>query len=101
VLGGDEPGAPDTWNFSIDVARAWERTLDQAQTPHTRKVAMRSAMVMSPDSGGSFDTLRTLARRGLGGPAGGGRQYISWVHHEDFTRAVLWLIEHEDVEGPG
>ena len=100
VLGGDEPGAPDTWNFSIDVARAWEQTLDEAQTPHTRKVAMRSAMVMSPDSGGIFDTLRTLARRGLGGPAGGGRQYISWVHHEDFTRAVLWLIEHEDVEGP-
>jgi hypothetical protein len=99
LLGGGEPGAPDTWRFSIDVARAWERELDEARTPATRKVAMRSAMVMSPDRGGIFDTLLTLARRGLGGPAAGGRQYISWIHHHDFTRAVRWLVEHDDVEG--
>lgn len=100
ILGGGEPGAPGKWRFSVDVARAWERTLDEAQTPLTRKVAMRSAMVMSPDRGGIFDTLLTLTRRGLGGPAAGGRQYISWIHHHDFTRAVCWLAEHEDVEGP-
>jgi uncharacterized protein (TIGR01777 family) len=99
IIGGGEPGAPDTWNFSIDVARAWERTLAEAVTPGTRKVAMRSAMVMSPDRGGIFDTLRTLARRGLGGPAAGGRQYISWIHHRDFVRAVGWLVEHDDVDG--
>lgn len=100
ILGGQEIGAPDTWRFSIDVARAWEEALDAAQTPHTRKVAMRSAMVMSPDPGGIFDTLRTLARRGLGGAAAGGRQYISWIHHEDFVRAVGWLVEHDDIHGP-
>ena len=99
ILGGGEPGAPDTWRFSIDVARAWERTLGDAHTPHTRKVAMRSAMIMSPDRGGIFDTLRTLARYGLGGPAAGGRQYISWIHHHDFTRAVAWLVEHDEIEG--
>ena len=99
ILGGGEPDAPDTWNFSIDVARAWERTLADAVTPGTRKVAMRSAMVMSPDRGGIFDTLLTLARRGLGGPAAGGRQYISWIHHRDFVRAVGWLVEHDDVDG--
>jgi NAD dependent epimerase/dehydratase family enzyme len=71
-LGGDEPGAPDTWRFSIDVARTWERTFDEAETPATRKVAMRSAMVMSPGRGGIFDTLLTLVRRGLGGTAAGG-----------------------------
>jgi uncharacterized protein (TIGR01777 family) len=100
MIGGGEHGAPETWRFSIDVARAWERTLDEAQTPHTRKVALRSAMTMSPDRGGIFDTLRTLARRGLGGPAAGGRQYISWIHHEDFTRAVAWLVEHDEIAGP-
>lgn len=100
VLGGDEPGAPDTWRFSIEVARAWERTLDEAQTSNTRKVAMRSAMVMSPDRGGIFDTLLTLVRRGLGGSAAGGRQYVSWIHHHDFTRAVRWLVEHDEVHGP-
>ena len=57
TIGGDEPGAPDTWRFSIEVAKAWERALDAASTPRTRKVALRSAMTMSPDRGGMFDTL--------------------------------------------
>jgi uncharacterized protein (TIGR01777 family) len=100
VLGGDEPGVPKTWRFSIEVARAWEQALEDADTPHTRKVALRSAMVMSPDRGGVFDVLLGLVRRGLGGTAGEGRQYVSWMHHEDFTRALAWLIEHDDVAGP-
>lgn len=100
VLGGTEDDAPDTWRFSIDVARSWERALEAADTPGTRKVALRAAMIMSSDRDGIFDTLLTLVRRGLGGPAAGGRQYISWIHHEDFTRALLWLIEHEEVRGP-
>jgi len=55
---------------------------------------------MSPDRGGVFDTLLALVRRGLGGTSGDGRQYVSWVHHADFTRAIHWLIAHEDVAGP-
>jgi uncharacterized protein (TIGR01777 family) len=100
ILGGDEPGAPDTWRFSIDVAKAWERTLDEAVTPHTRKVAMRSAMTMSPDKGGIFDVLLGLVRRGLGGRAGDGRQFVSWIHDRDFIRAVEFLIERDDLSGP-
>jgi uncharacterized protein (TIGR01777 family) len=99
VLGGHEPDAPETWRFSIDVARAWEETFEEATTPRTRKVALRSAMTMSPDAGGIFDTLLSLVRRGLGGRAGDGRQFISWIHHEDFVRAIRWLIEHDDVAG--
>ena len=99
VIGGGEQDAPDTWRFSIDVATAWERTFDAALTPRTRKVALRSAMTLSPDAGGVFDTLRRLVRRGLGGRAGDGRQFISWVHYQDFVRAIEWLIEHEEVEG--
>jgi hypothetical protein len=100
ILGGDERGVPDTWRFSIDVARAWEEELAAAATPRTRKVAMRSAMVMSPDRGGVFDVLLGLVRRRLGGKSGDGRQYVSWVHYEDFARAVGWLIEHDDLAGP-
>ena len=100
VIGGDEPGVPESWRFSIDVARAWERALDEAETPATRKVAMRAAVVMSPRRGGAFDVLLGLVRRGLGGRAGDGRQYVSWLHHEDFTRAVEWLVEHDDIVGP-
>jgi uncharacterized protein (TIGR01777 family) len=99
ILGGGEPGAPEKWDFSIEVAKAWERTLAEAATPRTRKVALRSAMTMSPDRGGIFDTLLALVRRGLGGTSGDGRQYISWVHERDFVRALLWLIEHDDVDG--
>lgn len=100
LLGGAEPGAPDTWRFSTEVAQAWEATLNEAPTPHTRKVALRSAMVMSPDPGGIFDVLLKLVRWGLGGPAAGGRQYVSWIHDHDFIRAVQWLLTHPALAGP-
>jgi len=100
LIGGAEPDAPDTWRFSIDVARAWESAVPEQATPQTRKVLLRTAMVMSPDRGGIFDTLLRLVRFGLGGSAAGGRQFVSWIHHADFVRAVLWLITHQDLEGP-
>jgi uncharacterized protein (TIGR01777 family) len=99
ALGGSEPGVPDTWRFSIDVAQAWERALEDADAPRTRKVALRTAMVMDPNPGGVFDVLVGLVRRGLGGRSGDGRQYMSWIHYEDFIRAVSWLIEHGEVSG--
>jgi uncharacterized protein len=99
LIGGHEPGAPSTWNFSIDVAQAWERALEESATPKTRKAVLRSAMTMSPDAGGIFDTLLTLVRRGLGGTAGGGRQFVSWIHFEDFIRATRWVIEHDEIDG--
>ena len=99
IIGGAEPGAPDTWRFSIDVATSWERALAAAATPRTRKVALRAAVVMSPDRGGPFDLLLRLVRFGLGGQAGHGRQYVSWIHDRDFVRAVYWLIEHDKVDG--
>ena len=91
VLGGGERDAPDTWKFSIDVARAWELAFDQSAVP-SRKVKLRSAITMSPGAGGPFDALLGLVRCGLGGSAGDGRQYVSWVHDEDFVEAVRWLI---------
>jgi uncharacterized protein len=99
VIGGEEPNAPSSWRFSIDVARAWERACDEAVTPATRKVILRSAVTMSADEGGIFDTLLGLVRRGLGGSAGDGRQFVSWIHYEDFVAAVRWLIEHDDTAG--
>jgi uncharacterized protein (TIGR01777 family) len=97
VLGGDEPDVPETWRFSIDVAQAWEAALDSCKTPHTRKVKLRSAMVMSPDRGGVFDVFSGLVRRGLGGQMGDGRQFVSWIHDQDFARALDWLMAHEDL----
>jgi uncharacterized protein len=100
ILGGLELGAPDSWRFSIQVAKAWEQAAAEAVVPGTRKVLLRSAMTMSPDRGGIFDTLLGLVQRGLGGTCGDGRQYVSWIHEHDFVRAVYWLIEHEALDGP-
>jgi hypothetical protein len=100
VIGGEEPDLPDTWRFSVNVAKAWEWTALEALTPCTRKVLLRSAIVMSPGKGGPFHLLHTLVRSGLGGRAGDGRQYVSWIHGADFLAAVDWLITHEEIEGP-
>ncbi|WP_330172138.1 DUF1731 domain-containing protein [Streptomyces sp. NBC_01498] len=100
VIGGREAGVPDYWAYSVRIAENWERAQAEAPTPGTRKVALRSAMVMSPDRGGVFDVLSWLARLGLGGAVAGGAQYVSWIHDEDFVRAVEFLVGREDIEGP-
>ena len=100
IIGGHEPDAPASWRFSIEVATAWERELAAAPTPRTRRVALRTSMVMSPDRGGIFDTLLAFVRHGLGGKAGTGRQFISWIHDCDFTRAIDWVLARQSIEGP-
>lgn len=100
VIGGAETNTPETWRFSIEVATAWERALKESPTPNTRRVAMRTAIVMHPDAGSPFDLLLRLVRFGFGGQAGDGKQYMSWIHEHDFVRAVEWLIQHEELEGP-
>ncbi|QKW48721.1 TIGR01777 family oxidoreductase [Streptomyces buecherae] len=100
ALGGTEPRVPGYWAYSVDIARNWEQAQEEAETPHTRKVALRAAMVMSPDRGGVFDVLSWLARLGLGGPVAGGAQYVSWIHDHDFVRAVEFLIDRDDFSGP-
>ncbi len=104
-LGGNElisahRRAPSTWNFSIQVAKDWERAFFSSDTPYTRKVALRSAITMSPTPGGAFATLLNLVRLSLGGFQGNGRQFVSWIHQSDFARAIEFLIEREDFSGP-
>ncbi|MEZ5405710.1 MAG: TIGR01777 family oxidoreductase [Verrucomicrobiia bacterium] len=98
-LGGGEPNVPDTWRFSIEVAKAWEQTYETFFLPKTRKVLLRSAIIMSPDRGGPFDILLRLVKLGLGGKSGNGRQYVSWIHEQDFVRAIRWLIDNKNFSG--
>jgi uncharacterized protein len=100
VIGGSEEGVPGYWAFSVDIAQAWERELAEATVPATRKVALRTAMVMTPDGGGVFDVLSRIARLGLGGPVAGGGQYVSWIHEDDFTAAVRFIIDQDVLTGP-
>jgi uncharacterized protein (TIGR01777 family) len=99
VIEGIERGAPEAWRFSIEVATAWEKAFDEIPLRETRKVKIRSALTLSPDPGGIFDTLLGLVRRGLGGTSGDGRQYVSWIHEEDFVRAIYFLIARNEIDG--
>ena len=92
------PEAKDA--FSLDVARAWEETLEAAPTPGTRKVALRTAMVLTQGKNSVLPVLRRLARLGLGGAMAGGRQFVSWIHEADFCRAVGWILDHHELGGP-
>jgi uncharacterized protein (TIGR01777 family) len=96
----NDPTVPDTWNFSIDVARRWEDAFYSSDLPGTRKIALRSSMTMSPDAGGVFQVLSGLVRARLGGTQGPGDQYVSWIHDRDYCRAVDLLLEREDIAGP-
>jgi uncharacterized protein len=100
LIGGSEPDVPRYWDFSIEIAKAWERAQAEATTPRTRRLALRSAMIMSPDRGGILDVLLGLTRVGLGGTIAGGRQFVSWIHERDFVRAIEFLMARDDFEGP-
>jgi uncharacterized protein (TIGR01777 family) len=100
TLGGNEPAAPPKWNFSIDVAKACEAAAMEPDLPATRRVLLRSALTLSTDRGGIFDVLLGLVRRGLGGTCGSGRQFVSWIHGDDFLRAIDVLIANPQLDGP-
>jgi uncharacterized protein (TIGR01777 family) len=97
---GNRRRAPDTWNFSVHIAKEWEAAFFERETPRTRKVALRSAITFSPTPGNAFQVFSNLVRLGLGGSQGSGWQYVSWIHESDFARAVEFLIEHEEMVGP-
>jgi uncharacterized protein (TIGR01777 family) len=99
-IGGNEQNCPSSWRFSIDVATNWEEAFFSTVTARTRKIALRSAMTMSPDPGGIFAELLRLVRLGLGGTAGSGAQFVSWIHEADFIRSIEYLMTHEEIKGP-
>jgi len=100
IIREHETEFPEAWTFSVGVARAWEGACEEALTPQTRRVILRTSLVMNPDPGSVFDVLLGLVRRGLGGAMGDGGQFVSWIHHEDFVRAAGFLINRDDLAGP-
>ncbi len=94
---GSHPDAKDT--YSIEVAQGWENAFNAEPTPDTRRILMRTAMVFGPQPGGVFHVLRNLARLGLGGTMGDGRQYVSWLHADDWCGIIDWLMQHEEQAG--
>lgn len=94
---GCTPEAKD--EFSVEIATAWERAFAEANTPTTRKVALRSAMIIGHGSNSVFPVMRRLVRLGFGGKLSSGKQFVSWIHEIDFCRAIDWLIANEEFSG--
>ena len=85
--------------FSVDVCRQWEQVFNEAMTPQTRKVALRTSIVFGKGTGGPYEAFRNVVKLGLGGTMGSGSQFVSWIHLEDFCRSLQWLLEHEELNG--
>src|SRR5262245_18546397 len=94
---GATPEAKDA--FSVQVAQEWERKFNTAPTHATRKVALRTAVVLGTQAGSVLDVLHRLMLVGLGCRMGSGKQYVSWIHEEDFCRAIVWLISKQEIHG--
>ena len=85
--------------FSVDVATKWEQTFFNAECRSTRRVALRTAIVLGKE-GGALRPLSNLVQYGLGGKQGDGKQMFSWIHEEDVYRAIQHIINTKEIAGP-
>ena len=82
-------------DFAARVTVEWEAEAKKAQT---RTITPRFGVVMG--DGGALEQMAKIWRFYLGGKLGSGEQGFPWVHIEDVTRAILFFLESEDLEGP-
>lgn len=85
------------YDFSVAVCKAWEKSFFESNTPHTRKVALRTAITLGKD--GVIVPYINLCKFGLGGKQGSGKQMFTWVHIEDIARMIEWISENKQAEG--
>ncbi|MFS4416591.1 TIGR01777 family oxidoreductase [Maribacter sp. 2307ULW6-5] len=85
--------------FSVSVAQAWEAAFFSGNTPKTRKVALRTSIVLGKN-GGALTPIRNLAKMGLGGKQGNGKQKFSWIHLADFLRSIDFILRNNHLSGP-
>ncbi|SIQ51752.1 TIGR01777 family oxidoreductase [Chryseobacterium sp. RU33C] len=85
-------------DFSMNICKSWETEFFKVENEEIRKVALRTSIVMGKN-GGAFPKLKMITKLGLGGKQGRGTQMVSWIHIEDFCKAVDWIIRHETLSG--
>ena len=84
--------------FSVSVAQQWEGVFFKASTPKTRKIALRTTIVLGKEGGALLPLIR-LTKLGFGGKQGNGNQKFSWIHEDDFVRSIAFIIENTQIEG--
>ncbi len=85
--------------FSVEVALAWENAFFSVATPLTRKIAMRTSIVLG-EGGGALGPIKNIAKMGFGGKQGSGNQKFSWIHLTDFVRSIEFIIKQTKLKGP-
>ncbi|WP_404985450.1 TIGR01777 family oxidoreductase [Chryseobacterium sp. M5] len=85
-------------DFSMNICKSWEKEFFKTENEETRKVALRTSIVLG-NNGGAFTKLKLITKLGLGGKQGRGNQNISWIHIDDFCKAVEYIIENENISG--
>ena len=85
-------------DFSMNIAKSWEKAFYSITNPKTRKIALRTSIVMGKH-GGATEPLKNLVRFGLGGKQASGNQKVSWIHELDFARVIEFLIENKNLDG--
>jgi uncharacterized protein len=83
--------------FSVDVCTQWESCFNDIDVPKTRKVILRTTIVMGK-SGGAFPRLWNLARLGMGAQ-GTGKQMVSWIHEDDLVGVIKWVAGNNRCSG--
>lgn len=83
-------------DFSMNICKSWENEFFAVKNEEIRKVALRTSIVLG-NTGGAFPKLKMITKLGLGGKQGRGNQMVSWIHIEDFCRAVDWIIQLETI----
>ncbi|WP_397362001.1 TIGR01777 family oxidoreductase [Olleya sp. R77988] len=79
-------------DFSMNIAKSWERAFNETTTPKTKKVILRTSIVLGK-KGGALTPLKQLTKFGLGGKQASGNQKVSWIHEDDFTNTIQFLMD--------
>ncbi len=85
-------------DFSMNIAKSWEKAFFSVINPKTRKIALRTSIVLGKN-GGALVPLKRLTKFGLGGKQGNGNQKVSWIHEFDFANAVEFILNTETLQG--
>ena len=93
----DEESPPGK-GFGAEVPIEWEAAEREAEQHVDRLVILRTAPVLSKDSG-LIKQLRLPFKLGLGGPIGGGEQFLSWIHLDDEVGLILWALDNDSAQG--
>jgi len=85
-------------NDLAKICYEWETAFGNARAPRTRQARFRIGFVLGTD-GGALPVLASFARLFLGGAAGNGRQYISWIHLADLVKMFVTVVEKPNYSG--